>query len=90
MSTINRNIRLAVASALASVHMVPDFLRQSLSNLPHDDIFSRRRKFAKRVRRSTSKYMPHQGKQECARRLRVGSAAWRSDQNARKRGHYQL
>lgn len=25
---------------------------------------------------NTSKYKPHQGKQECARRLRYGSPAW--------------
>lgn len=27
---------------------------------------------------NTSKYKPHQGKQECARRLKVGSPAWHS------------
>jgi len=27
---------------------------------------------------NTSKYTPHQGVKECARRLRVGSAAWHS------------
>lgn len=31
-----------------------------------------------RIRRSNSKYIPNQGKQERARRLRVGSAAWHS------------
>jgi len=31
---------------------------------------------------NTSKYKPHQGAQECARRLRVGSAAWYSGLNS--------
>jgi len=36
---------------------------------------------------SSSKYKPHQSKRECARRLRVGSAAWYSAASALKNGH---
>ena len=32
--------------------------------------------------KSTSKYRPHQGKQECARRLKVHSPAWYGNHNA--------
>ena len=47
--------------------------------------FNRRQAKNKSFRpRSNSKYKSHQGKQECARRLRAGSAAWHSRMESKR------
>lgn len=78
----NRILHLAVAAAMQSMQAAPQQLKTTghkiASNVGFNGI-GRKRTRNKRFRsRGMSKYQPHQGKQECARRLKRGSAAWYS------------
>jgi hypothetical protein len=72
-------MHLAIAAAMQTMQGIP----QKLATVGHrisaggTGPGGRRRTRKEGYRRaSASKYTSHQGKQECARRLRPGSAAW--------------
>lgn len=72
---------LAIAAAMQTMQGMPQQLRTtghrvSAGGSPFNKRNAKNRMFFRKS--SISKYKSHQGKQECARRLHRGSAAWYS------------
>lgn len=73
----NHMLALAIAAAMQPLHNVSKLTTTGFKRIA-GSVGKVRSLGNKYNRKSGSKYKPHQGKQECARRLRVGSAAWYS------------
>ena len=75
----NNLMAMAVAAAMQTMQRVPESLRTVDHRITGGNGFNPHAAKNKSFRRkSVSKYESHQGKQECARRLRVYSPAWHS------------
>jgi len=71
-----RIISIAIAAAMATVQVPPRLATRGFQHLAGGST-GKLRSSGKRIRRTTNRNA-HQGQKECARRLRVGSAAWYS------------
>lgn len=74
----NTFISMSIAAAMEAMQYMPPELK-TVSHKLSGNIkgYLKTKSTGRRWRsKSVSKYKPHQGKQECARRLRRGSAAW--------------
>lgn len=78
----NSLVAMTMIAAIQAMQNMPNQLKTAGHKIASGGSpFNRRRAKNKSFRsNSVSKYKCHQGKQECARRLRVGSAAWHSAQ----------
>ena len=80
----NHLVSLALAAAMESMQHLPQTLKTTghkiASNAGFNGFSPRQAKNKSYQPKSTSKYKSHQGKQECARRLKVYSPAWHSAQ----------
>lgn len=74
----NKIIHLALAAAMQSIQNTPKLSTTGFMALAGRSTGKIKSSGQKWFRKSKSKYEPHQGKQECARRLRRGSPAWYS------------
>ena len=72
----NKIISMALIAAMQSIQKQPGLSTTGFMNLSGRSSGKAKSKGRKWSRKSKSKYTPHQGKQECARRLRVGSPAY--------------
>jgi len=70
-------LALAIAAAMQPIHNTAELATTGLKHITGST--GKTKSSGKRyTRKYASKYKPHQGKQECERRLRVGSAAYYS------------
>ena len=80
----NHLVSLALAAAMESMQHLPQKLKTEghkiASNAGFNGFSPKQAKNKSYQAKSTSKYKPHQGKQECARRLKRGTAAWYSSE----------
>lgn len=81
-------ISLAVMAAMSAIQIPPKMKTQS-NRIGLDGNRKKKKSSGKWIKRLQGKHKPHQGKQECARRLREGSPAWHS-RMAAKRLHWDV